>query len=248
MIYLKEHNLLFLKPFKTAGTSVEIALSCNASESDIVTPFGGHLDDEFKRIDLGGQMPCNWAVDNDVDAQYRKKLKVLRTLDKLGRLEDGAPVLYADEDVKYSSHMTPPKLAQTDGAELLRSATYVTMSRHPYEQVMSLASWRNQRNPNFNLPHAIDQIIKTDRRQTNQVFYFDDDQLLPDFVIRYEHLDEDLQTLESKFDLKLRDSLPVTKRNLKKQARPATEVMTDEQKEACYLAFGNIFDALGYER
>lgn len=248
MIYLKQQNLLFLKPFKTAGTSVEIALSCNATESDIVTPFGGHLDDEFKRIDLGGQMPCNWATSDEVDAQYRKKLKVLRTLEKLGRLEDGTPVLYEDSDLRYSSHMTPARLAETDGSDFLEQAFYVTMSRHPYEQVMSLASWRNQKNENFNLPHAIDQIIRSDRRQTNEVFYLADGKYLPDFVIRYEHLNEDLESLESRFKLDLRAKLPVTKRNLTKDSRPAAEVLTDDQKEACYRAFASMFDALGYER
>ena len=38
MIFLRAANLLFVKPHKTASTSVEIALSCMAGDGDIVTP------------------------------------------------------------------------------------------------------------------------------------------------------------------------------------------------------------------
>ena len=39
MIYLRDHNLLFLKPRKVGGTSFEIALSTFAGPRDIVTPI-----------------------------------------------------------------------------------------------------------------------------------------------------------------------------------------------------------------
>ena len=38
MIFLKDPNIIFLKPQKVAGTSFEIDLSKFASSSDIITP------------------------------------------------------------------------------------------------------------------------------------------------------------------------------------------------------------------
>lgn len=61
VIHRKEHGLLFFKPKKTAGTSVEIALSCNAGPDDIVTPI--LPVEEAKRHGLGGQFPANWGLD-----------------------------------------------------------------------------------------------------------------------------------------------------------------------------------------
>jgi hypothetical protein len=59
MSHLSEQNILFIKPKKVAGTSVEIALSCNADPSDIVTPLAPI--DEKVRHKCGGQFPTNWA-------------------------------------------------------------------------------------------------------------------------------------------------------------------------------------------
>lgn len=39
MIYLADRKLLLVKPMKLTGTSVEIALSCNAGGNDIVMPL-----------------------------------------------------------------------------------------------------------------------------------------------------------------------------------------------------------------
>ena len=52
MLYLKEPNLIFVKSRKTAGTSVEIALSMSAQTGDIVTRLA--LPDELLRQKLGG--------------------------------------------------------------------------------------------------------------------------------------------------------------------------------------------------
>ena len=60
MIFLKAQNLLFIKPHKTASTSVEIALSCASTDpQDIITPL--LPEDEEKRAAVGGKLPQNWA-------------------------------------------------------------------------------------------------------------------------------------------------------------------------------------------
>jgi len=58
MIVSHEHRFVFLKTRKTAGTSVEIALSRHCGPDDIITPIAEA--DESLRKDLGGKGPQNF--------------------------------------------------------------------------------------------------------------------------------------------------------------------------------------------
>jgi len=69
-----------------------------------------------------------------------------------------------------------------------------------------------------------------------------------DTVLRYEHLSEDLEALEKKFDLDLVSKLPHTKHTYRTDRRPAAEVLTDEEKARCYTVNKIYFDTFGYER
>ena len=69
MIFLRAQNILFVKPHKTASTSVEIALSCGPGDDhDILTPL--LPEDELKRAEAGGRPPQNWAWFRETERQY----------------------------------------------------------------------------------------------------------------------------------------------------------------------------------
>jgi hypothetical protein len=59
MILNRKYGFLFIKTMKTAGTSLEIALSSLCGSEDIITPITD--DDEQKRRDLGFPGPRNFA-------------------------------------------------------------------------------------------------------------------------------------------------------------------------------------------
>lgn len=59
MIINHTYKYIFVKTTKTAGTSLEIALSRSCGPSDIVAPFGNEEDDEYRKS-LGYQTPCNY--------------------------------------------------------------------------------------------------------------------------------------------------------------------------------------------
>ncbi|MBC8051351.1 MAG: hypothetical protein H7X92_14570, partial [Chitinophagales bacterium] len=58
MILCHEHKFIFLKTRKTAGTSVECALSAFCGPEDVITPFR-RAEDEAMRA---GRGPQNWDV------------------------------------------------------------------------------------------------------------------------------------------------------------------------------------------
>lgn len=58
MIVSKQHGFIFLKTRKTAGTSIEIALSRVAGPADVITPISN--DDESLRAEYEGRGPQNY--------------------------------------------------------------------------------------------------------------------------------------------------------------------------------------------
>ena len=137
MIYLKSRNLLFVKPKKTAGTSVEIALSCNAEDDDIVTPIVH--DDEKIRQELGGKFPVNWAWIRGAETSYRRNFRAW-VKDGTWPMRFGlrSKRLYNRRAGKFFNHMTPAQIQMRTRRDFLENAFMVTMVRHPYELVVSM--------------------------------------------------------------------------------------------------------------
>ena len=64
MIVCHDYRFIFLKTFKTAGTSIEIALSKHCGPRDTITPIVEAEDEEIRRR-LGHRGPQNYAVMRD---------------------------------------------------------------------------------------------------------------------------------------------------------------------------------------
>jgi hypothetical protein len=58
MIISHEHKFIFLKTKKTAGTSIELAVSQLCGPDDVITPLA--MADEVLR--LGGRRAQNWQL------------------------------------------------------------------------------------------------------------------------------------------------------------------------------------------
>lgn len=242
MIYLADRRLLFLKPMKTAGTSVEIALSCNAGPGDIVTPVAAR--DEAVRHAQGGQFAVNWAWLRSAEAAYVRRFATYleegqrrRSALRGGRRER----LYAKWLARYYNHVTPAGLRWRAPRGFMEGAFVVTMVRHPYEQTVSLAHHRRL-HAKAPLEQVLERILAG--RADNEAFLFGPRR--PDFVIRYEHLAEDLATLEARFGLTLNAKLPVTKGAARSDRRPAAETLTEAQRARCRALYARTFDTYGY--
>lgn len=69
----------------------------------------------------------------------------------------------------------------------------------------------------------------------------------PDFIIRFEHLKNDLGKLEARFGLRLCNRLPVTEGAARTDGRPAAEMLSPEQKAIIRHGHARSFDVFGYE-
>jgi hypothetical protein len=253
MIYLKKHNLLFIKPLKTASTSVEIAFSCNADADDIVTPIS--MNDELLRLEKGGQLPVNYSKSRLSEWIYRARVRFLGRLKKKG-VEDLA---HRNEVLKsifrggkrrvVYNHIKPTELMKRKGDSFFMESFVVTMCRHPYDVLLSRVYWERYKkggSSEFDLEKVTDEMLENE--PLNLDYCFLDGRFFPDFVIRYEHMQDDLRELEDTFGLSLVDHLPFTKNKVRKEKKSAADVLTERQKADCYEKNRLIFEKFGYEK
>jgi hypothetical protein len=72
MILSYANNFLFIKTRKTAGTSIEIALSIECSKKDVITPISPN--DEIIRKRLLGLLPRNFSSSAKLEEAYRNAI------------------------------------------------------------------------------------------------------------------------------------------------------------------------------
>lgn len=167
MIVLHEQRLVFVRTRKTAGTSIEIALSRHAAPGDIITTLSPR--DEALRRTHSGRDPQNHLSP--------------RAPSGTGERPGPAP------EVVWWNHM-PLTLIQ-DRMDLAGYTT-VAVERHPAEKVLSLYYHRHRAEPRISLEDFVACGEAADA--LNWPLYTDaDGQVGVDVLVRYEALAEGLQ-------------------------------------------------------
>jgi len=167
------HKYIFIKSAKTAGTSVEAALSQYCSGEDVVTPLG------------------DYRINRDGKGQWVHRAMNARD---------------------FQQHQWAITIREKVAPEIWNSYFKFSIARNPWDRVVSLFTWKARNDPSLRpekrLLHRLgvpfDEIGQTrnlfsqfvqEDWQTNDRFYLIHGQLCVDFVIRYEHLLEDLDTV-----------------------------------------------------
>lgn len=246
MIFLADQKLLFVKPRKTGGTSVELALSANAGAQDIVTPLA--FEAEVTRLAIGGHIPCNWAWLPWFERRFAIRLEEALARGSPGRrmFKDKPRRLAPKYQARYFNHITPRGIAARGGSDLLRTARMVTIARHPYELMVSYASHiaSGGKSASPDLSRFIDEAL--DRPALDQEYLFGPTR--PDIVLRHERLLEDLAALETEFGLDLVARLPRAKSGIRRDHRPAAEILTEAQRQKCQRVYARTFEEFDYQR
>jgi hypothetical protein len=126
MILSHKHRFIFLKTKKTAGTSVELALSEICGPYDIVTPLIPS-DEALRRF--GG--PRNFRVPPR-----------LRPLGWQARLKVGQDERRAG--LVYYNHMTAAQVRKLVDPEVWHTYRKVTIERNPWDREVSYYFWQNK--------------------------------------------------------------------------------------------------------
>jgi hypothetical protein len=236
MFFLAKQNVLFLKPRKVAGTSFEIALSVSATNEDIITPIS--LEDELIRVDQKGHLPVNWSRQPQLEATYVSLIQQIHRLKRSGVISEELKtkrqqvrdLLHIKGHRLYYNHITPDEIKINFGESEFDNALKVTITRHPYEQLISQAYWlhRGKQRRNLAIEQIIDELLA--EPAPNTPYYFANGKQICDIYLKMEQFEKDVIALESQIGIKIWQFMPMTKKS-SSGARPrATEILTENQK------------------
>lgn len=228
MIVSHEHKFIFLKTKKTAGTSVEIALSKFGGPRDIITPIAPP-EDEKMRTDLGYCGPQNFAV------PFSKYT-----------FEDWKQLVTTRQRVEHYNHEPAVLVRQRLPRETWDSYFKFTIERNPWDRALSFYHFRF---------HGVDpkpplsEFLETVRpKALSQIdLYSLNGTVAVDRVIRYEKLDAELAEIGSQLGFPSSLELPRAKGQYRKDRTPYRELIGDKERERIAQICAREIALFGYE-
>lgn len=187
MIISHTHKYLFLKSVKTAGTSIEAALSLSCSGDDVVTPLG---DFAHNRDEAGGE--AHRAMNAETLPWWDR--------DTIGQHVDAATM---------QRHLPPEVWQGYCKFSIARNPWDRMVSLFSWK-TRNDASMKPQKRLIHKLGLPFDELAELRKNfsafvnrgfETNDRFYILDGALCADVMIRYESMDDDLAALAKRLGL-----------------------------------------------
>lgn len=229
MIISHKHKFIFIKTKKTAGTSIEIALSAICGEDDIISPIAPA--DEKARKNMGVRSAQNYTI-NPTKWDTDDLMKILSQVD--------VPTYY--------NHMPASEIRKYVPDEIWDSYYKFCFERNPFDKVLSLFHWINKVTDNdydtlddFIEDGHLDRIHGFDLYTIGNVVAVDD-------IYKFEELEESMDRISQKLHLDTPLRLPSykAKSNTRKDRRHYSEVLTPKQREIIKLAFARELELMDY--
>lgn len=226
MIISHKHKFIFIKTEKTAGTSIEIALSEICGPEDIITAISP--EDEKYRKELGFRTKQNYLIPF---SKYSKR--------------DFFDFISSRKRLKFFNHIGAVEIKRLISKEQWNEYFKFTFERNPFDKLISYYYWRGGEE----LYPTVMDFIKSDKAAKIKGFelYTENSKIEVDAIYKYEKLAEALLDLSEKLDLKKSLTLPEkrAKGNKRKNKGSYQSILSEEEREwaekvfARELAFHN---------
>lgn len=227
MIVSHKRGFIFLKTQKTAGSSVELALSQICGPQDVITPLP--TEDEALRTGLGAQN-C------DIAPERRPPL---------WRLKRALGVSPARSGTVFHEHMNARAVRDAVSPEVFDRYLKATIVRNPWDREVSLYFWatRGQASPP---PFAafVRRRLSRPERKTWEIYSIDGDNVA-DLVMRYETLERDFRRFLDAIGYDGALELPRAKGAYRPKARDYREFYTPELAEVVRRRYAREIDHFG---
>jgi hypothetical protein len=227
LIICHRHRFIFVKTKKTAGTSIEIALSRYCGENDIITVVAP--EDEALRAELGYPGPQNDALP-------------LRSY----RPWDLKQIVQRRDRMRFRNHAHASWLRRRIPREVWEGYFKFCVERNPWDRIMSSYYWRNRHLPE--LPPFDDWLKTISQGQlSNYGIYSIGGRVAVDRVLRYEDLGAELDRVAEELKLPGKLELPRAKGGYRADRRPYHEVLEPRHRDLIASACVREIELMGYE-
>ena len=210
MIISHKYKFIFLKTRKTAGTSIEIALSRFCEEKDIITHISAK--DEPIREELGSLSPQNYYVPL---ARYT--------------LKDWQRLIIRRRRKKFYNHIPALQVQQYLKRNTWDNYFKFCFERNPWDKAISLYYWqtRNQEST----PSLTEHLKSIDiDRLSNFHIYSINEKIAVDHVGLYENLENELEKIAERLKLPEKLILPKAKGDARKNRQHYRDIMDEETR------------------
>jgi len=224
MIVNHKYKFIFLKTRKTAGTSIEIALSQYCGVDDILTRI--HKESEPLRKKLGFRGPQNY----DVPLRFYNKL-------------DWLQLFFSQKRKRFRNHSKAQYIRENINEEIWNSYFKFCFERNPFDKAISRYYWSTSE-PR---PGIYEYLSSTGIKYlTNWDIYTIDDQVAVDFIGRYESLADDLAVVTKKIGIPGTLKLPKAKSGYRKSREHYSHVLDAQSRARIELVCAKEIMALDY--
>lgn len=233
-----EHNFIFIKTKKTAGTSMEIALSPYAGKDGVITPLA-RADEETRLGLFPDALPRNYSDAPDEEQEYRDAIGDPDADTRLARRA-------VKPHYKFYNHIPARLLRERLPEDFWQRAFKFTIERHPYEKVVSQAYFKLGKKGRRNFDRVLDDVVE-EGAYSNYRLYTIGGAVVTDFIVRYEDMDADIRRVEEHCGIAIAVHMPSAKGSFRTDRRPAREILNDRQKGIVREACAEEFELFGYE-
>ncbi len=229
MIISHDYKFIFIKTNKTAGTSIEIALSRFCGLNDIITTIP-EKDEEIRRS-LGYRGPQNYLVTgSEMNSQESRRLA------RKGKKER-----------KYYNHISANRIRRYIGQPIWDSYFKFCVERNPWDRLISMYYWHCRSEPRPTIAEFLDSDIPLRLKLRGRDLYMIDGRVAVDAVCRFESLSEDLEKIRLQLGIPEKLELPRTKSTFRKDKRNYREILSDAERARIAELFAEEIDLIGYQ-
>ena len=211
MIISHKYKFIFIKTNKTAGTSIEIALSRFLGDDDIITPIAP--EDEKTRADLGYRGPQNY-------------LAPFRGYDVRGV----ASFLFkGKKKCRFYNHISAEKAKSHIGNQVWDDYFGFCFVRNPWDRIISHYFWLHQTEPRPSISDYLKSDAPLALKRRGIKLYTINGQIAVDKVGRFERLADDLEAIRTQLGIPEALNLPRAKSTFRKDKRSYRDILNADE-------------------
>lgn len=213
MIISHKYKFIFIKTEKTAGTSIEIALSKFCGPEDIITPISSEDEELRKKLKYRGPQNCFASLSSYSFKDFKNLL--LKNKRKL----------------LYYNHIKSKEIKKICEKSIWDNYYKFCFERNPWDKVISHYYWCYKTEPRPSLLDFIKSKKVENLKQNGYGSYTIDGTIVVDKVCRFESITDELELIRKEVGIPEPLELPRAKSKYRKDKRNYRDILTSKEMD-----------------